>query len=220
MGLYSQDHTVYTNSKGFEIPSVTTVLHIINKPALPYWANGLGFKHIKVKDELESRAAVGTDLHDMISKYTTGIDINGEHLNDAIELFETFVEWSDKNSYKVAASEQQLSCEEFGGTIDAIGHINGTLSMVDYKTAKAIYPTMFLQLAGYSLSVKENMPETYSRIKQYGILSISLKNGIRTKFVSKEELEDKYVPAFKQALKLFTTWFRINMEDWNTNIAK
>ena len=220
MSLYSTDHTVYLNSKHLEIPSVTTVLHVINKPALPYWANGLGFKHIKVKDELKAKANVGTDLHDMLSKYTMGEEINGEHWDDAIELFKVFLEWSDKNRYKVVLSEQSLSGEEFGGTIDSIGHVNGVLSMVDYKTSSRIYSSMFLQLAGYSLLVKEKMPETYSRIKQYGILSISLKNGIQTKFVSKEDIEDKYVPVFKKTLSLFNAWFELNMEEWNVNIAK
>ena len=37
-------HNVYCNKDDKEVPSVTTILKIINKPSLMYWANGMGFR--------------------------------------------------------------------------------------------------------------------------------------------------------------------------------
>jgi ATP-dependent exoDNAse (exonuclease V) beta subunit len=217
---YSKGHTVYINSKGEEVPSVTTVLKVINKPSLVGWANYMGFMHEKIDKVLNESANIGTDFHDMVSKYTTNEEITGEHYNDAIALFKSFVRWAKENEYKTIFAEKSLTSKLFGGTIDSLSHVNGELCMVDYKTSKNIYPSMFLQLAGYSLLVKENLPETYSRIDKFGILSISIKNGIQSKFITKKELEKDCVPVFKDALKLFHSWFNMNESMFGINIAK
>lgn len=220
MSKYSTAHTVYKNDKNEEVPSVTTVLKILNKPSLVYWANYLGFKRINVKNELKDTAAIGTDFHDMVSKYTTGEAINGEHLNVAIELFLKFKGWALENKYDVLYSEKSLNCSKFGGTIDSIGYVDGTLCMVDYKTSKNIYPSMFLQLAGYSLLVKENMPDEYKKLEKFGILSVSVKNGIQSKFITKKDMEKYYVPIFKKALDLFHQWYDLNKDVYNVDITK
>jgi hypothetical protein len=38
----------------------------------------------------------------------------------------------------------------FGGTPDAVGRINGQLSLLDWKTSKAIYAEYLIQLAAYA----------------------------------------------------------------------
>lgn len=219
MSIYSKDHTVYINSKNIEVPSATTVLKVINKPALVYWANSLGYKHQSIKKVLEESSAIGTDFHDMLSNYTMGKEISGEHLNDAITLFLLFKDWAEENEYKAIISEQKLVGDEYGGTLDAISSINGKIYMVDYKTSKNIYSSMFLQLAGYGLLVKELLPDTYSRLEGFGIISVSLKNKIQTKFISKKDMEKKYMPVFKKLLAFFHAWFNLNMEEFNDNIA-
>lgn len=220
LSIYSKEHTVYLNKKNIEVPSATTVLKVINKPALSYWANSLGFKHQSIKKVLDETSAIGTDFHDMLSNYTMGKIISGEHLNDAITLFLAFKEWAENNSYKTIISETSLCNEDFGGTLDAVSYINDELCVVDYKTSKNIYSSMFLQLAGYSLLLKENLPETYSKVEKFGIISVSIKNGIQTKFVTKKELEKKYVPVFKKLLAFFQAWFNLNLNEFNDNIAK
>ena len=55
-------HVKYYNSKGEEVPSVTTVLKIFGKN-LTGWANWLGFKRINVKEFVDNKAKFGTYVH-------------------------------------------------------------------------------------------------------------------------------------------------------------
>ena len=43
MGKYS-DHSTYINNNDIEVPSVTTILKVLNKPHIVNWANSLGWK--------------------------------------------------------------------------------------------------------------------------------------------------------------------------------
>ena len=67
----SLDHTTYYNSKGDVVPSVTTVLKVIAKESLIYWANSLGWKRKSVKRELDESSKVGTYVHLYIEAYIT-----------------------------------------------------------------------------------------------------------------------------------------------------
>ena len=44
MGKFGNTHEEYINRDGVEVPSVTTILKLLNKPTLQKWANYLGFK--------------------------------------------------------------------------------------------------------------------------------------------------------------------------------
>ena len=52
---YTTGHTVYKNKYKKEVPSVTTILKILNKPALQKWANSLGFKRQKLDDATNAK---------------------------------------------------------------------------------------------------------------------------------------------------------------------
>jgi hypothetical protein len=77
---------------------------------------------------------------------------------------------------------------------------------------------MFLQLAGYSILIKKNLPDTYDMIKKFGIVSVTTEK-VSERFLPKERIEELYVPMFKDLLKVFNMWYKINKEDWNSNIA-
>jgi len=220
LALYSENHTVYTNHAGVEVPSATTVLKMLNKPALIHWANYLGFKRQSVDKVLNESAEIGTDFHDMVSKYTMGEPIDGEHYNDAIYLFKVFQKWSEEVEFKPVFSEESLVTEKFGGTIDALCYIEGKLTVLDFKTSKNIYPSMFLQLAAYGILIRDNLPETYEKIEQFGILSNSIKNGVQTKFMSKKDVEKKIFPVFESLVETFHLWFNLNLEEFNENITR
>ena len=215
---YSKDHTIYRDSSGDEVPSVTTVLSVLSKSSLVPWANWMGLKGIRYRDYMMERARMGTDFHDMVSKFTMGKEIDGTHYQDAIDSFKLFRIWAERCQYQVIASEEALSCDEFGGTIDAISVHNGEYAVCDYKTSKGIYSSMFLQLAGYSILIKKNLPDTYDMIKKFGIVSVTTEK-VSERFLPKERIEELYVPMFKDLLKVFNMWYKINKEDWNSNIA-
>ena len=62
-------HTKYVNSNGQEVPSVTQILGVINKPALINWANKMGLQGIKTSEVLRNTADIGTLAHEIIEKW-------------------------------------------------------------------------------------------------------------------------------------------------------
>lgn len=200
---------VYINANGMQVPGVTTVLGMLNKPSLLNWANWLGTKHINVDAFLERRAEIGTDFHAMVEKYMKGKVVGGEHYVEAVELFNRFKTWAKCHYYKVYQAETTLVGETFAGTIDAIGEVDGAFCVVDYKTSKDIHRSQFIQLAGYGLLIKELLPETYDRIQSFGIVSMrSTKQSSR--FMAKKDVEEKFMPVFKDLLRLYWSCKEMN----------
>lgn len=198
---------IYVCEKGIQVPGVTTIVSILNKPELVGWANNLGFRGIRVYTFLDERAAIGTDFHKMVEDYMTGKEVGGEHYTEAIQMFSRFRIWARCHHYKVFQSEISLVGKEFGGTIDAIGEVDGTFSVVDYKTSKKVYDDQFIQLAGYALLLQELLPETYEKLQAFGI--VTMRRELAHKFISKKELEKRFVPVFEAALKLYQSYYEI-----------
>ena len=60
----------YYNSKGIQVPRVTEILsRMIHNDSLMYWANSLGFKGLKYRDELNRAANIGTVAHSAIENF-------------------------------------------------------------------------------------------------------------------------------------------------------
>ena len=59
MGRFS-DHSTYINKEGVEVPSVTTIIKLLNKPFIAKWANNLGWKRQSYDKVLEVSANKGT----------------------------------------------------------------------------------------------------------------------------------------------------------------
>ena len=202
--MVDNNNRCYHNSKGEEIPRVSDVVKMINKPELIQWANRMGFRHIKAEEYVNERALIGTDFHALVATYMEGKDTRGIWRKEALEMLNRFKIWAKCHNYKVLSSEITLEGEEFGGTFDALAEIDGNLILVDYKTSKKIYHTQFIQLAGYLVLIKELMPNTYKRLK--GAAIISMGSPTSYAIVNKKKMEEKYVPIFKEALKLHQKW--------------
>jgi len=75
------------------------------------------------------------------------------------ELIKPFIEWSKENVKKFIASEAHCYSKELwvGGIVDVVAELNdGTLAVIDFKSAKAVYITHFLQCSGYAIEINEN----------------------------------------------------------------
>ena len=57
MGKYS-DHSTYINKKEVEVPSVTTIIKLLNKPFIAKWANSLGWKRQSYDKVLEEQKEI------------------------------------------------------------------------------------------------------------------------------------------------------------------
>ena len=85
-----------------------------------------------------------------------------DYTEKQIDLAETcflkYLEWESQHKLDPILLEKPLVSEKYkyGGTLDFYGKIDGILTLLDFKTGKAIYPEHFYQLAGYRNLLIEN----------------------------------------------------------------
>ena len=155
-------HTQYKLSDGTKVPGVTTVLNVLNKPALVKWANNLGLQGIDSSKYRDEMADIGTLAHQMIVDYFNKAKTDtSEYSQSQIDLAEncllSFWGWEKGHKIEVIMAEAKLVSHEygFGGTIDCLCKLDGQPTLLDFKTGKAIYPEMFCQLAAYEQLLTE-----------------------------------------------------------------
>jgi predicted RecB family nuclease len=211
-------HSTYLNTDKIEVPSVTTVLKILNKPFLQKWANIMGFKRKKIEDILESSSIVGTMVHQIIEAYMLQkfyvFIPTAKHLREvAMAHLNSFIEWQRTHSNVTPIfMEKHLSSQKFGGTIDFYGMVDGKHTILDFKTSKQPYSSYFLQLAAYCIMLEEQG----HKVEQAAIIIIN-QTGYNEKFIKREELES-YIQAFKTLVEFFHAWYDLNISDGWGNI--
>lgn len=149
--------STYYNDRGQPVPRVTEIISRMNhSDGLMYWANSLGFKGIKYKDALDKAANMGTEAHEAIEKFLK------EKLDTNTNIpFLGFKQWYNllTNEYDLTInlmySEYRLTCDWFGGTLDALLEIGGSLYIIDFKTSNHVTYNYFLQLAAYIYMLKK-----------------------------------------------------------------
>jgi hypothetical protein len=159
----AKPHTIYKNAAGDKVPGVTTILNIINKPALVPWANRLGLEGIKTTEYVDHLADIGTLAHRMIQCHLTSEELDtSDYTPNQVSTAEnsvlSFLEWQKGKEMETILSEEQLVSEAlgFGGTVDWYGELGTKLTLVDLKTGKAIYDEMIFQVAAYDWLLGEN----------------------------------------------------------------
>lgn len=214
---YNKNHTAYYNDAEIEVPSVTTVLQILNKPFLSKWANILGFKRQKVEDVLQSSANIGTLVHGIVYAYLmkhmymwTGTDMQEKF--KVLSYFNNFISWKKAHDVEPIFMEEKFICDEFGGTVDFYGRVDGKLTILDFKTSKKAYASMFLQLAAYCYMLELKGYE----VEQVAIININ-ETKYQEKFLPREKL-DRYIRIFRLLTTLFHQWYDVNIEDGWGNI--
>ena len=223
------DHTNYYNKYGKLVPSVTTVLKVISKDSLIQWANNLGWKRTSVKHVLDESSIVGTYVHNYAeSLMTENYDKCNEILNEvnyldenaqlkilnAIKSFKLW--WNDNYNLTILECEKEMSCDLYGGTIDVIAkNIKNKKIIIDLKTSKDIYYTMYLQLAAYKNMYEINEDES---IDDVAILIIDKYKGTKAKLYYLKDLNkghiSLYYETFRRALLLNET-ITILDHKWN-----
>lgn len=215
---FSKNHKPYFTKDGIEVPSVTTILSILNKPSLLHWSNWLGFKKIGYSNELNRYAMYGTIVHkaieDLITKgyYDTPDNIDEEDFDYSMRNYE---KWRNTVSdFSPIFNEKALVSEKYGygGTVDFFCSIDGKNTIVDFKTSKTFRYSMFIQLAFYLIMLEE----LGYTVDQVGIVLVNPLDG-GNKFLSRKEM-DKYIPLALSLLKTFMLYYTINEEDWKENI--
>lgn len=155
-------HTVYKDSKGNRLPSVTTVLNILAKPSLIDWAWQMGTQGLDYKAVRDTAGNIGTLAHYLIMCDIKDEDADTSEYSSAdTAKAETclikYWEWSKSHKVEPLMVETPLISEQyqFGGTIDFFGKVDGQPTLLDFKTGKGIYDEFFYQLAAYEQLLTE-----------------------------------------------------------------
>jgi hypothetical protein len=158
----SKVHTRYYTKAGVLVPGVTTVLGVLNKPALVSWANNLGLNGIAVREYVDVLAEIGTIAHAMIlahhknEKFDT-TNIPADLIDKAENCLISYFNWEKGHKVEPVLCEQRIVSEDFafGGTLDLLAKVDGVLTLLDYKTGRGIYPEHFYQMAAYRVLSQE-----------------------------------------------------------------
>lgn len=158
---------------GEKILGVTTVIDVLDKPALRNWyaeqaakravdewdriaempvSERLDYIRWGPRDTVRAAALRGTEIHTLGDKLARGedVDVPDEH-RGPVEAYARFL---DEWQIETIASETPLVNTEhrYGGTADlwaTIGVRDNATALIDVKTGKGIYSEVGLQLAAY-----------------------------------------------------------------------
>lgn len=162
----ARQHTIYKNKDGKRIPGVTTILGVMDKPALKHWANKIGLEGIEMSKYVDDLAVIGTLAHLIIEKYIKDEkmcydDYTANQIKAAENSVLKFFVWLEGKDFKLLGSEMRLVSEkhQYGGTVDIYAKVNNIKTLIDIKTCKAIYPEQFTQVSGYKSLLEENSYE-------------------------------------------------------------
>jgi hypothetical protein len=181
---------------GQEMPSVTSILSVIGKPALIPWAakveremvieasanlyhdsygtpklsqaawilsmqSRLGKMKAHTK-ELAKASEIGSQAHALI-EWTLKAKLLQQpgpapRVSDKAQWsFMAWEDWAKSVKLKPLYVEQVVYSRRFGyaGTLDLLAEVDGKLTVVDWKTGKAVYAEAHLQNAAYRQAIRE-----------------------------------------------------------------
>ncbi len=159
----------YKTRDGEPVPSVTTLLGHLgwSTRGLMFWAHKLGRDGKDLNATREELADAGKlchlfaqhDIKGWPKPPTDGID--PAIVKKATDSFEGYLAWKRTTQLELVASEVGLVSEElrFGGRLDAIAVFDGAARIVDWKSAKELYPDTIVQVAAYRQLWNENHPD-------------------------------------------------------------
>lgn len=165
-------HQRYTLADGTPVPGVTTVLGVLNKPALMHWAWEQGRAGLDYRKTKDQAANIGTLAHWLCECHLKGqepdtSEFSAADIDKAENAALKFMGWWDSAGLVLVGSECQIVSEthRYGGTLDIVAcDKQGRGVLVDLKSSKGIYDEYFFQLAAYSkLLPTPEMPAVISR---------------------------------------------------------
>ena len=149
------------------VPSVTNIIGIMDKPALPRWAAKMVAERAAqmkralpnmddgdIVDMLKAvpwqrsgRAAErGTDIHDYLEKRLLGCE--PDELSDDARPYQAAADaWLEDRSFDDVWTELTVFHPNYAGTVDFVARDGDLWVIGDFKTSKAIYDEAAMQLS-------------------------------------------------------------------------
>jgi len=154
---------VYKDSQGIKVPGVTTIIGMLAKPQLITWANRLGLQGIDSTKYVDNLADVGILAHHLIlchhrNEVPDMSDFSENQIELALNCLKSYASWEDSHTIKPVLVEAPLVSDDlkYGGTPDLVCEMDGVMTLLDFKTGKALYPEVMYQLAAYRNLLKEH----------------------------------------------------------------
>lgn len=217
---YTDTHKAYYNTRGEEVPSATTLLKIINKPALVKWANYLGFTRRDVSAALEESSILGTMVHSAVEAIISRmmfIFIPTEKFNNKYEIYaylNSFFNWFNKHEIEPIFQEKEFVNDLYGGTLDFYGKVDGKYTIVDFKTSKQVRLSMFIQLALYCILLEEKGYE----VERVEIVLCNPVDKLKAKSKTRKELES-YIKFAHKLVEFYHAYYDLNEQtEWSEYI--
>jgi hypothetical protein len=203
---------IYKNENKKQVPSVTTILNILSKPALYRWHNIKGLEGVDTSIYVDELALIGTLSHYRVECYLTNqkpdfaqFNATQEQIDKSEECANKFFEWENcQAEFVPIASELQLVSEkhQFGGTCDCIAVLNGKLTLIDFKTCNAIYDEARQQVAAYKEQINENFGVIEPKLKELGYDFKEIQEVVILRIGRSAEESFDYVPVPKNVLDI------------------
>ena len=156
-------HTVYRLADGTRVPSVTTYLSVLGKPAIIHWAWKMGCEGLDYRKVRDEAGEIGTLAHYLIMCQLKGMEPDVTEYSEDIQTraatcLVKFDAWMKEHIVEPVLVEEYLVSEiyGFGGTSDFYGLVDGVPTLVDFKTSGGIYEDYFPQVAAYEVLLKES----------------------------------------------------------------
>ncbi len=209
------------------LPSVTTVLNVLDKPALHFWAIkktvvyiGEHLPELRVDDLTEEKAFIildkakkhayelakqeadiGSRIHELIHQHLLGQEVEIINEEDKVQAgFLAYLGWLQEHKFKALEIEMRLAHPTYlyAGTLDVVGILDGELAILDWKSSGGIYLENYLQISAYKKAYEET---TGKEVKRVFIIHLGKKDGDFIPY----EVRDTETPfeMFLACLKLY-----------------
>lgn len=185
----AKGHQVYKLANGTQVPGVTTIIGVMDKPALKYWANDLGLQGVDVRKYTDTLADMGTLAHGLVqSDLGAAIpEFHGysqqeqDHASNSLRSYYQWRKGFDMEPIDVPGLtcmapgiEVQMVSEEhrYGGTLDIFAKVRDKRfenapwlnTLIDIKTGSGIYWEYSLQIAALRALLEEHGQTVHQQI--------------------------------------------------------
>lgn len=138
-------------------PSVTTVLKVLDAPALDRWRVRMALTGVDPYADY-SAADTGTLCHEAVAWALGGAPYPqfeqhpAEVVDSASRAFRSFRAWQAAHDVVPVLVEHEMASARlgYGGTLDCFAIVDGRPEVLDFKTSAAVYPEYFVQTAAYA----------------------------------------------------------------------
>ena len=169
-------HTQYKRKDGAIVPSVSTILNVLSKPALLDWAwqswpEGLDYREVEDSAgdiDVLAQYFITCHLKGQMPNITGYLPVEVEKAKNCLMKYQR---WEREHPMTPVMIEMPLVSElfKYGGTPDLVVELDDGLSLVDFEIGKAVCREMFYRLAAYwKLIVEQGWPLASARVLRIG----------------------------------------------------